>query len=217
MKNFHSSTADSAAASSGDERTIDPARPSISHPAYRPDIDGLRALAVTAVVMFHASPKALPGGFVGVDIFFVISGFLITSILTAEIEAGSFSIARFYARRVQRIFPALGLVLLVSLAAGWLFLLTDEYAELGKHVAGGAGFVSNLLLWSEADYFDTASAAKPLLHLWSLGIEEQFYIFWPIMLWGAHSLGVRRMTLIGSVIAVSFAASVFILPISRRP
>lgn len=152
------------------------------HLAYRRDIDGLRAIAVLAVVVFHAFPSALRGGFIGVDIFFVISGFLISSILLRELEAGSFSFAHFYARRVKRIFPALILVMAACLAFGWLALFPDEYQQLGKHVVGGAGFAANFFYWAQVGYFDTAAETKPLLHLWSLGIEEQFYIVWPVIL-----------------------------------
>ena len=149
---------------------------------YRPDIDGLRALAILPVVLFHAFPSLIPGGFTGVDIFFVISGYLITSILLKDIHAGTYSIKSFYIRRIRRIFPALGLVLLCSLAFGWLILTPEEYERLGKHTAGGVGFIANLMLLKEVGYFDPAADTKPLLHLWSLGIEEQFYIIWPLLL-----------------------------------
>jgi peptidoglycan/LPS O-acetylase OafA/YrhL len=150
--------------------------------AYRADVDGLRALAILPVILFHAFPHWLPGGFVGVDIFFVISGYLITSILLKDIQAGAYSIKTFYVRRVRRIFPALGLVLLCSLAFGWLMLTPEEYERLGKHTAGGVGFIANFMLLKEVGYFDPAADTKPLLHLWSLGIEEQFYIIWPVLL-----------------------------------
>lgn len=149
---------------------------------YRDDIDGLRAVAVSSVLMFHAFPDAMPGGFVGVDIFFVISGYLITSIIAAEIAAGSFSIAEFYARRIRRLFPALLLVLVASLVVGWRILLPDELIEIGKEAAGGSAFVGNLVFWRERGYFQAADEAKPLLHLWSLGVEEQFYAVWPLLL-----------------------------------
>ena len=152
------------------------------HPKYRPDIDGLRAVAVASVLAFHAFPDALPGGFIGVDIFFVISGFLITTIIMQSHAAGDFSYRDFYARRIRRIFPALTLVLLATLAFGWYALLPREFTELGKQAAGGAAFIANFIFWGEAGYFDTAADTKPLLHLWSLGIEEQFYIFWPMLL-----------------------------------
>ena len=155
---------------------------SVAPVAYRPDIDGLRAFAVLVVVGFHAFPAAFPGGFIGVDVFFVISGYLITSIVRADLAGGRFSLAGFYNRRIRRIFPALLLVLGACLGAGWFLLLADEYLELGKHVAAGAGFALNLVLLSESGYFDTASEKKILLHLWSLAIEEQFYLVWPILL-----------------------------------
>lgn len=151
--------------------------------SYRSDIDGLRAVAILIVVAFHAFPEVFPGGFIGVDVFFVISGFLITSILQQDMQAGPWSLTSFYARRILRIFPALVLVLLACLVAGWRTLLAQEYMELGKHLGLGAAFLSNIGLWWEAGYFDKASEAKPLLHLWSLAIEEQFYIVWPLLLW----------------------------------
>jgi peptidoglycan/LPS O-acetylase OafA/YrhL len=177
-----------------------------THPRYRPDIDGLRAIAVLAVIAFHAAPAALPGGFVGVDIFFVISGYLIGSILLAEMAAGRFSFVRFYSRRVKRIFPALIIVLLACYAFGWFNLIDTEFMELGKHVAAGAAFVANLALWSEAGYFDSSAATKPLLHLWSLGVEEQFYIFWPVMLWAFQKGRINPLIGIIAVALGSFAA-----------
>ena len=149
---------------------------------YRPDIDGLRAIAVLSVLCFHAFPSLLNGGFVGVDIFFVISGFLISKHIWEELAANTFSIKTFYARRVRRIFPALGIVLLACLLMGWLILTPGEYEQLGKHVTAGTLFFSNIVFWKEAGYFDNAADTKPLLHLWSLGIEEQFYIVWPLLL-----------------------------------
>jgi peptidoglycan/LPS O-acetylase OafA/YrhL len=149
---------------------------------YRPDIDGLRAVAVLLVVLFHAWPNWLKGGFIGVDVFFVISGFLITSIILQELNNGTFSIRQFYFRRVRRIFPALIVVVLLTLAFGWYVLLTKEFAQLGKHILAAATFVSNFVLWNEAGYFDNDHTTKPLLHLWSLGVEEQFYLVWPITL-----------------------------------
>ena len=153
---------------------------------YRPDIDGLRAVAVLAVVLFHAFPTQMPGGFIGVDIFFVISGYLISGIIFSEQASGQFSFSNFYSRRIRRIFPALLLVLISCSVAGWWVLLTDEYAQLGKHMAASAGFVQNWILWQESGYFDQAADLKPLLHLWSLGIEEQFYVFWPVILCVLH-------------------------------
>ncbi len=176
----------------------------LAHPSYRADIDGLRALAVLSVVAFHAFPGVMPGGFIGVDIFFVISGFLISTILLESLRSGTFSFAEFYSRRVRRIFPALLLVLAASYAFGWFALLPDEFMQLGKNIAAGAGFVSNFLLWSESGYFDTAAELKPLLHLWSLGIEEQFYIVWPLLLWAVARLRLNALTVILVVASISF-------------
>ena len=150
---------------------------------YRAEIDGLRAFAVLSVVFFHAFPSGFKGGFIGVDVFFVISGFLITSHIFQSLEKGQFSFIDFFSRRIRRIFPALILVMICSLAFGWFVLLSDEFNQLGKHVAGGAAFVSNFIFAGEVGYFNTESEYKPMLHLWSLAVEEQFYIFWPLMLW----------------------------------
>jgi peptidoglycan/LPS O-acetylase OafA/YrhL len=147
--------------------------------SYRRDIDGLRGIAVLLVVIFHADARRLPGGFIGVDIFFVISGFLISNIIFKGLEEGKFSFADFYARRVRRIFPALVLVLLAVWILGWFTLTAVEYRQMGQHLEGG-GFISNILLWRESGYFDRAAQFKPLLHLWSLGIEEQYYFLWPL-------------------------------------
>lgn len=176
---------------------------------YRPDIDGLRALAVTLVVVYHAFPEILPAGFIGVDVFFVISGFLISGILLTSLSEQSFSLIDFYSRRIKRIFPALLLVLLSCVIAGWFLLLPDEYKELGKHSAGGAGFVSNLVLWNERGYFDVTAERKPLLHLWSLGIEEQFYFFWPIVLWAGWKLRINIIALLIACIGTSFFLNIF--------
>lgn len=147
---------------------------------YRKEVDGLRALAILLVISFHAF--GLKGGFVGVDIFFVISGFLISTLLFDAIHRKQFTFFDFYLRRIIRILPALITVLVFCIAVGWFVLLGDEYSHLGKHVAGSSLFVSNALLLQESGYFDTLSEAKILLHLWSLSIEEQFYIFWPLIL-----------------------------------
>lgn len=155
----------------------------LSHPKYRADIDGLRAIAVLSVLIFHAFPEWLSGGFIGVDIFFVISGYLISRIIFENINEKRFSFLEFYSRRINRIFPALFTVLLFSYAFGWLNLLADDFAQLGKHIAGGAGFIANIILWNESGYFDKTAELKPLLHLWSLGIEEQFYFIWPLFIW----------------------------------
>ena len=166
---------------------------------YRPDIDGLRALAVLAVIGYHAVPAWVPGGFVGVDVFFVVSGFLITGIL---LDA-RMPLREFFARRVRRIFPSLVLVLAASIAAGWWILLPHEFVQLGREAAGAAAFGLNFLLWHEAGYFDASADAKPLLHLWSLSVEEQFYLVWPLVL--AWSFAARRPAFLFAVACASFA------------
>jgi peptidoglycan/LPS O-acetylase OafA/YrhL len=154
---------------------------------------------------FHAAPNWLRGGFIGVDIFFVISGFLISTIIFSNLESNTFSLQEFYVRRVKRIFPALILMLTTTFAFGWWVLLPDEFAQLGKHITAGVFFVSNLVLWSEAGYFDAAAETKPLLHLWSLGIEEQFYILWPALLLLARKRKYNLLTTIVAVGAISLA------------
>ncbi len=150
---------------------------------YRADIDGLRAIAVLSVVGFHAFPRWFKGGYVGVDIFFVISGFLISTIILKGLKENTFSFIEFYERRIRRIFPALVLVLIFCMTLGWFTLFSDEYKQLGRYTLGSSVFISNFLLWQDNGYFDTAASTKPLLHLWSLGIEEQFYLIWPLLLW----------------------------------
>jgi peptidoglycan/LPS O-acetylase OafA/YrhL len=172
---------------------------------YRADIDGLRALAILPVLLFHAFPGKLPGGFAGVDVFFVISGFLITGIVRRGLQDGTFSATDFYAHRIRRILPALLLVLVACLAFGWYELLPAEYAQLARHAAAGAGFVQNFVLWSEAGYFDTVTELKPLMHLWSLSIEEQFYLLYPLVLMAAWRLG-RPVLAVAALALASFAA-----------
>lgn len=154
---------------------------------YRPDIDGLRAIAIISVVLYHAFPDHFLGGFVGVDIFFVISGYLISKIIFGGLRSGHFSVYEFYERRIRRIFPALITVLLAVLIVGWFSLLSDDFAGTLKHIYRATTFTSNFLLQRESGYFDVAAETKPLLHLWSLSIEEQFYLLCPIFLyflWG---------------------------------
>lgn len=173
-----------------------------SFDTYRADIDGLRAIAVSAVVMFHAFPSAIRGGFVGVDVFFVISGFLISSHIFKDLLTGRFSFASFYAKRVTRIFPALLVVLLFTWCASWFVLFNDEFKQLGNHLSRAALFLSNFLLWHESGYFDNAAETKILLHLWSLAIEEQFYIVWPLVLWVLwHCKSAMWLSLLGLTLA----------------
>lgn len=168
----------------------------------------MRGIAVAIVVLFHAFPTLIPGGFIGVDIFFILSGFLISKILMAEFAQQRFSYANFYARRARRIFPALIVVLAATLAFGWLALFPDELKMLGKHMVGGASFLSNVFLWIEVGYFDTAAETKPLLHLWSLGIEEQFYIFWPILLALAYRFRANVFWLTATLLLASFIVNI---------
>ena len=181
----------------------------MAHPTYRPDIDGLRAVAVLLVVFHHAFPQVLKGGFIGVDLFFVISGFLISTIIFQSLEQGEFSFLDFYKRRVKRIFPALSLVLIASFVCGWYVLLPADYKQLGKHMAAGAAFVSNFAFWNESGYFDSGSKLKPLLHLWSLGIEEQYYIFWPFIVLYAWKRKISLFKVCLVILAISFAINIF--------
>ena len=178
---------------------------------YKPHIDGLRAIAVIGVVMFHYFPKAMRGGFVGVDIFFVISGYLISSIIFSECSKNSFSFLYFYARRARRIFPALILVLLSSTVFGWIILFPPDFMALGKHITGGVTFVSNFLFWQDSGYFDAHAIEKPLLHLWSLGVEEQFYILWPFLAYMFVRFRWSLSALITTIIILSFVVNILLV------
>lgn len=171
---------------------------------YRPDIDGLRAISVLPVVIYHAFPDLLSGGFIGVDVFFVISGYLISNIIFYSLHNNKFSFMSFYARRIKRIFPAVIIVLVLSYLAGWIMLLPQDYEQLGKHIAAGAGFLSNIVSLYEAGYFDGSANLKPLLHLWSLGIEEQFYILWPLLIWLTWKNKYTILPIILIIVAISF-------------
>ncbi|MGP0040405.1 MAG: acyltransferase family protein, partial [Rhodomicrobium sp.] len=153
-----------------------------SKPAYRPDIDGLRAIAVLAVVFYHAGLPGFSGGFVGVDVFFVISGFLITQIVWSEIEGERFSLTGFYLRRVKRIFPALFAVLFVCSIAAFILLVPGDLTSFGESLNATVLFFSNFHWLKHANYFDGPAIDKPLLHMWSLSVEEQFYAVWPLLL-----------------------------------
>ena len=192
--------------------------------AYRPDVDGLRAIAVLAVIGFHAHPEGIPGGFIGVDVFFVISGFLISSLIVKRLNEESFSFLEFYARRVRRIFPALAVVLVATLALGAYTLLPTEFLSLGKHTMAAAAFAANVLNYFEAGYFDAPATSKPLLHIWSLGVEEQFYFFFPALLlliwryramtWSFVLIGIASFALNVALIR-DHASFTFFLPLTR--
>ena len=172
---------------------------------HRDDIDGLRAAAVIPVVLFHAGVPGNAGGFLGVDIFFVISGFLITSILVREAEEGRFSIVAFYYRRVRRIFPALFVLLFIVTVAALFVLPPLDLARYGRSLVATTLFASNIGFFLERGYFDTSSLEKPLLHTWSLAVEEQFYVVWPLVLWAVLRFGGRR--LLTAVVLTGTAAS----------
>lgn len=196
-------------------------------PSYRRDIDGLRAVAVLSVLAFHAFPNGFSGGFVGVDIFFVISGFLISGILFEQQRDGRFSYADFYARRIKRLFPTLIIVLACSLVAGWFLFYPMEFQDLGWQVFAGSAFFANIsLLLFSGGYFDGAAEYTPLLHLWSLGVEEQFYIFWPLiigLIWYRerhHALTIIALIALASLIlnvsiVHSHPSETFYLPLTR--
>ncbi|MBL8564940.1 MAG: acyltransferase [Hyphomicrobiaceae bacterium] len=149
---------------------------------YLPHVDGLRAIAILLVVVYHAWPSVLSGGFVGVDVFFVISGFLITRLMLAEMQAGTFSILAFFARRIRRLLPAAAVMIATVLAAGWLILLPETYRELGRSMVAALLMFANVLFYRTAGYFSAPAEEKPLLHTWSLSVEDQFYLTWPLLL-----------------------------------
>ena len=195
--------------------------------SYRSDIDGLRAIAVLSVIAFHVAPDIFKGGFVGVDIFFVISGFLISSIIYKELESGAFSIVEFYVRRIRRIYPALFIVLLCTCVAGWLCLLPSDLIAPGKQIVGGSTFSANFVLWWQSGYFSPDAALKPLLHLWSLGVEEQYYLIFPVICMVAYRsrarwalpaafVAIAAVSMYLNIAFVSrYSAATYYLPFSR--
>src|SRR6202521_2217475 len=176
---------------------------------YRADIDGLRALAVIPVLFYHAGIPGFPGGFVGVDIFFVISGYLICGMIDDDIRKGSFSLSHFYKRRILRILPALFVMFLVTSGLAYLYCLPVELEDYSKSLASAVGSISNLYFAVTAGYFDAPAETKPLLHTWSLGVEEQFYLVVPLLMLFANRILPNRARLLFAVVAVlSFAAAV---------
>jgi peptidoglycan/LPS O-acetylase OafA/YrhL len=193
---------------------VDTTRADVRSPArakYRADVDGLRAVAVLSVLLFHGGVAALSGGYVGVDVFFVISGFVIATKLVEEIEGGKFSIANFYVRRIRRILPALVVTILLSYVAALVFFLPDAMEDFSKSVVATATFLSNMFFWQNSGYFETGALDRPLLHTWSLAIEEQFYIIIPIVLFFLITR-VRRLSfaIFALGAAASLALSIFI-------
>ena len=182
---------------------------------YRHEIDGLRALAVIPVILFHAGFETFSGGFIGVDVFFVISGYLITTIILAELEQGNFSIINFYERRARRILPALFLVMLFSLVLGYLYLMPDEFKNLGQSLVATSLFSNNILLSFTSGYWNLASEFKPLLHTWSLGVEEQYYVIVPILLmlfWRLNKNGI--LYLLWTIFLTSLCFAIWFVNVS---
>jgi len=167
---------------------------------YRAEIDGLRAMAVLSVILFHAGFEWFSGGFIGIDVFFVISGYLITTIIISEMAEGKFSIVNFYERRARRILPALFFVMAACLPFAWLWLTPNDLKNFGQSLIAVSTFSSNILFWLEGGYFDTATELKPLLHTWSLAVEEQYYILYPIFLMLTWRLGVKRILILLSIV-----------------
>jgi peptidoglycan/LPS O-acetylase OafA/YrhL len=182
---------------------------------YRSDIDGLRAIAVLAVVLYHFFPAQLPGGYVGVDVFFVISGYLITQIILDKLVTQQWSITDFYVRRIRRILPAVTVMVLMTIGVGEVFFVGTERQELGRHVVAGVGFFANILLYTDVNYFNADIAYKPLLHLWSLGVEEQFYIGWPIALAVAYRQRRNIGYLMVGIVLLSFISNIML--VARDP
>src|SRR5262245_42092518 len=173
---------------------------------YRAEIDGLRAVAVLPVILFHAGLSVSSGGFVGVDVFFVISGYLITSIIIEQVERGRFSLLDFYARRARRILPALFLVVLCTMPFAWRWMVPGELRDSSQSVAAVSVFASNFLFWFHSGYFDRLAAERPLLHTWSLSVEEQFYVLFPVTFLFFWRLGTRWLTALVVAVAVASLA-----------
>lgn len=179
---------------------------------YRKDVDGLRSVAVLPVILYHVGISVFSGGYVGVDIFFVISGYLITGLISAEMAEDRFSVANFYVRRIKRIFPALYFMLAVSFIMSLVLLMPKHLAVYGKSLISTVFFGSNIFFWKQSGYFEAAAETKPLLHTWSLGVEEQFYIFFPLFLYFLHNNKKHIKTYIFTVFCVSFALSIVLTP-----
>jgi peptidoglycan/LPS O-acetylase OafA/YrhL len=182
-----------------------PENKKLTHADYRPDIDGLRAIAVLLVILYHYFPERVNSGFIGVDIFFVISGYLICGNILKDIDNNNFSFLSFFYRRIRRIFPSLIVVSIVILIFGWITLFPDEFKSLGKHIIGSSLFISNIILYDEVGYFDVDSRFKPLLHLWSLGIEGQFYLILPLLLF----LSIKKKLNVTTIIFIMCSLSLF--------
>jgi peptidoglycan/LPS O-acetylase OafA/YrhL len=190
----------------------DPIMGTVHNPAlkYRPEVDGLRAIAVIPVILFHSGLHAFSGGFVGVDVFFVISGYLITSIILSEMMAGKFSLVTFYERRARRILPSLFVMMLICIPAAWLILDPPDFKYFAKSLVAVPVFSSNLLFWLESGYFDATAELKPLLHTWTLAVEEQYYVLFPLILMAGWTLGRKWIV---ALLAVGALASLTVAQI----
>ena len=175
---------------------------------YRPEIDGLRAVAVVLILLFHAGFDWVSGGFIGVDVFFVISGYLITRNIAYQMDDGAFSFAKFYINRIRRLMPALFFTLLITLILGFYLFSPNDLERLGQSLLSAVFSVSNFFFWGEADYFNPSSDIKPLLHTWSLAVEEQFYLIWPALLFVLYKL--KNKTLLVAFFLISIIASLYI-------
>ena len=171
---------------------------------YNPALDGLRGVAIALVVLFHIWPDLFSFGYVGVDIFFVLSGFLITQIILTKLNSDTFSFKEFYRNRIRRIFPAMIVVVLTALLIGYLLLLPNEFSTLGRHAKSSLWFFQNFRLIGETGYWDQAAHLKPLLHFWSLSVEEQFYLLWPLVLVLAYKL---RFNILWTLLVISLLLS----------
>lgn len=180
---------------------------------YRPEIDGLRTIAVTSVILFHAHFNFISGGFLGVDIFFVISGFLITTIITREVKEGKFSILKFYEKRARRILPALFTVMLFCIPFAWFMYTPSEFVDFGESLVAVSIFSSNILFFTESGYYDAISDYKPLLHTWSLAVEEQYYIFFPLLVMLLWRYGKK---LLFGIICILFVISIIMAEYATR-
>jgi peptidoglycan/LPS O-acetylase OafA/YrhL len=193
---------------------------------YRADINGLRGIAVILVVLYHLGIRSVRGGFIGVDVFFVISGFLISAIILSDVQAGKFSLGRFYERRIRRIGPALLFMMCGTIVLAYFYLLPSEMKSFAKSLLSAAFSSANIFFWSKSGYFDTSADTQPLLHTWSLAVEEQFYVVFPLLVMAIHKWAPKRLKLsvallalaslvVGSIQAIVNPSSAFYLPFGR--
>jgi peptidoglycan/LPS O-acetylase OafA/YrhL len=174
---------------------------------YRPEIDGLRAIAIVPVVFFHAGFTSFSGGYIGVDIFFVISGFLISSVILEETKSGTFKLVNFYDRRARRILPALFFIMAACIPMSWMLFMPSEMKDFSKSLISVVSFISNIYFWKTSGYFEPAAELKPLLHTWSLAVEEQFYLIFPLLLIAALPLNILKLCLFALIFLFSLISA----------